>query len=56
MCININTRQKLVQKLRNLLGGRGGGHYMITLDYMGGGGGQFGQTIVKAKNQRNPDF
>ena len=27
-------------------------------DYIGlhGGGGQFGQTIAKAKNQRNPDF
>ena len=30
--------QILVQKLRNLLGGRGGGHQKITLDYRGEGG------------------
>ena len=28
-----------MQKLRNLLGGRGGGHQKITLDYRGEGGG-----------------
>ena len=27
-----------MQKLRNLLGGRGGGHQKITLDYRGEGG------------------
>ena len=28
-----------MQKLRNLFGGRGGGHQKITLDYRGEGGG-----------------
>ena len=31
----LDKRKKLVQKLRNLLGGRGGGHQKITLDYRG---------------------
>ena len=59
-----------VQKLRNPLRGRGGEvtkrlhkttmggggvHQKIRLDYIGGGG-QFGQTIAKAKNQRDPEF
>ena len=31
--------RKLVQRLGNILGGRGGGHQKITLDYRGEGGG-----------------
>ena len=33
----------LVKKLRNLFGGRGGGHQKITLDYRGEGGGGLGR-------------
>ena len=33
----------VVQKLCDLLGGRGGGHQKITLDHRGEGGGQDGQ-------------
>ena len=54
LCYRYSTFGGVSKRLQTITMGRGG----TPKDYIGlhGGGGQFGQTIAKAKNQRNPDF